>query len=434
VRLTFATCSIDPRRRELHRDGAPVHVEPQVFDLIHALAAADGAVLSKEALVERVWRGLNVSDSTIAARISAARAAVGDDGKAQRIIRTVPRRGVRLAVPVVREAGPGDRGPPGATDSGADDPGATAPGETRAGLRTLQGTGEAGRTPAPEVRYAASTDGLAIAWAQSGTGPPLLRAGHWLSHLELDWRSPVWGPILRDLGTGRRLVRYDQRGMGLSGREIGSGDLALFVADMKAVADAAGLARFPILAASQATPVALRFAAENPERVSRLVLYGGYCVGRALREDDGGDMSEDTALALIRSGWGRHGSTFVRALSALYMPDATPEQIANFVDIQLASASPENAVAIRRAVDRFDVRDVLPRVRAPVLLLHAAGDVVQPLAQARMLAAGLPDARLVVLDSPNHTALPQHPSWPEAVARIAGFLAEDDAGPRDPVA
>lgn len=389
----FAGCQIQTDRHEFRRAGQVVHLEPQVFDLLLVLAEQAGNLLSREAFIEKVWAGLNVSDATISARISAARAAVGDNGRDQRVIETVPRRGFRLVAPVE------------VVDQMASAVAAPS------------------HDPAPHIHFTRSSDGLRIAYASSGQGPPLLRAAHWLSHLELDWHSPIWRPLIDALGERHRLYRYDQRGTGLSGRDISSGRLEDFVADLKAVADAATLDRFSIFAPSQASPVALRFAAENPERVDRIILLGGYAEGRVFRDKLPEDTDEETILSLIRAGWGRRGSTFVKAFSALFMPDATPDQVDHFVQVQLESASPENAVLLRQAIDRFVVTDILHKVRAPVLLLHARGDVIHPIAQSRLLASELPDARLVTLDSDNHVPLPQHPSWAPMMAEIEAFLA-----------
>lgn len=390
---SFGDCELDVDRRVLTRLGQARHVEPQVFDLLVTLAASDGAVVSHDQLIAEVWNGLNISDATISARISAARAAVGDSGKQQAVIRTVVRRGFQLVVPVT--TGQASEAAP----------------VSNTALRQ-------------EIRMTTAPDGLPLAYARSGQGPPLVRAAHWLSHLELDTESPTWRPFFDAIGQDHTLVRYDPRGTGLSGRQIGDGGIDLFVSDLLAVVDAAGIDRFPILAPSQAAPVALRFAARYPERVSRIVSIGGYAVGRALREPNGDEVDEPTILALVRAGWGQHGSTFVKSFSSLFMPDGTPEQIAHFVEVQRASATPEGAVQMRMAIDRFDIRQDLPNVQAPVLLLHARGDVIHPLSQSQMMAGTLPNARVVSLNSNNHVPLPHSECWPVMMAEIQAFLAE----------
>ncbi|WP_162685445.1 alpha/beta fold hydrolase [Roseovarius amoyensis] len=374
-----------------------MHLEPQVFRLLAVLAGSGGAVISKDELIDEVWDGLNVSDATVSARISAARRAVGDDGQAQRIIRTIPKRGIQM----VAETETGD---------------------------SAQTAGAVACHAAPAIRFTKSSDGELIAYSHHGEGPPLVRVSHWLSHLELDWDSPVWAPLLSRLGQSSTLYRYDQRGTGLSTRDVSNLTLDAFVDDLKAVMDANELERPAIFAASQAVPVAIRFAARYPDRVSRMVLYGGFAVGRIHRQAGPGEIDEETILGLIRAGWGQEDGAFLNAFSALFIPDATPEQVQSFVRIQNKSISPENAALQRMAVDRFVVEDDLPKVTVPVLLAHAHADAINPVSQSRMMAARLPDARFMLLDSRNHAPLPQEKSWGKLVDAVISFCAEG-AGP-----
>jgi DNA-binding winged helix-turn-helix (wHTH) protein len=373
----FANCLIDPDRHLFLRDGLPVHLEPQVFDLLLVLVEKRGRMATKDELVETVWRGLSVSDATISARINAVRMAVGDTGKAQAIINTVHGRGFQLIVEVT---------------------------ETKAAAAHLH---EPVHSDIQNIQFTRSSHGAKIAFSKSGTGPPLVRVGHWLSHLELDWLSPVWRPLIEALESKHTLFRYDQRGTGLSSRGLEGADLDAFVDDLKAVADANGLDRFPIFAASQAVPVAIQFADRYPERVTGLVLYGGYAKGRAAREASQGDIDEETFLGLIRAGWGKADSPFVNAFSTLFMPDATPAQLAGFVKMQTETVSSDSAALLRLIVDRFDVADILQSVRAPTLVIHAISDAVQPVEQGRILASEIPGAKYVALESRNHVPLPQ---------------------------
>ncbi|QIE44748.1 alpha/beta hydrolase [Pseudohalocynthiibacter aestuariivivens] len=389
----FDQFSIDTTRHVFACDGEPVHLEPQVFALLTELARAHGALVSKDQLVQSVWQGLAISDATISARINAARMALGDTGRDQRMIRTVPKRGFQLVPEVIGQ--------------------------------DVQGVGDVAMA-APSVRFAMSGDGAVIAHSVNGSGPPLMRVGHWLSHLELDWRCPVWQPFLTRLGRSFTLHRYDQRGTGLSGRDLTRVDLDDFVGDLLAVADAAGLKTFPIFAASQAVPVAIRFAALHPERVSRMVLYGGYAVGRALRPSRPGEMDEDTVLGLIRAGWGQVDSAFFKAFISLFIPDGTPEQIASFARVQNLSITSENAAILRAAVDRFDASDDLGRVRVPTLVIHAGGDAIQPITQSQHIAGTIPGARFTMLDSRNHVMLPQEPGWEEMMQAVTEFCLRSD--------
>ncbi|SMX48373.1 alpha/beta fold hydrolase [Maliponia aquimaris] len=388
--LTFSDIALDLDRRRLTRGGTEVHVEPQVFDLIAFMAQSDGRVVSKEDLVRVVWNGLAVSDATISARISAARSAIGDSGKAQSLLRTVPKRGFAFVAEV--------------TGAQPDRP-APAP------------------VAGPRVSYALSADGSAIAWTAQGAGPPLMRIGHWLSHLELDTGGALWGPLIDRLATRHRLVRYDLRGTGLSARDAPLTGIDAFADDMAAVADAAGLDRFDVFAASQAGPVAVRFAARWPDRLRRMVILGGYVQGRVHRPADPGILDEDTMLAMVRAGWGKADSPFMSAFAALFAPDATRAQRAELVRVQLMSASPETAVTLRRLIDRFDVTADLARVTVPALILHAEGDAIHPVSQGQKLAAHLEDAQFVRLNSRSHMLLPQDPAWEEALRRAEAFLS-----------
>ncbi|MEO0772921.1 MAG: alpha/beta fold hydrolase [Pseudomonadota bacterium] len=381
---TFGQCELDPERRVLRKDGRDVHVEPQVFDLLLALIEAGGAVVTKDTLVETVWRGLHVSDATISSRINAACKAVGDSGKAQTVIRTVPKVGFQMVTPVDH--------------------------------------GDVAKPAAPvNIRYTASSDLEPIAYAAHGSGPPLVRVSHWLSHLELDLESPVWRPFLDRLSGAFTLYRYDQRATGLSTRSVEDLSLDRFVDDLKAVMDANDLQSAPIFAASQAVPVAIRFARRHPDRVSKMVLYGGYAVGRYHREIADGDIDEDTVLSLIRAGWGNEKSAFFKAFAALFMPGGTSEQVQSFVEMQARSITAENAVLLRKAVDRFDVLEDLPHVTQPVLVVHAQGDGVHPMSQGQLLASRLPNAEFRMLDSANHVPLPQDPAWEELISAILSF-------------
>lgn len=388
----FANCSIDPERHAFLRNDTPVHVEPQVFELLLALVENQGRLVTKDELIEIVWRGLIVSDSTISARISAARKVVGDTGGEQSIIKTVHGLGFKLISEVITSA-THKLAVPIAKDAAAQ-----------------------------SIQYTQSSDGAKIAFGQSGTGPPLIRAAHWLSHLELDWHSPVWRPLLETLGSDHTLYCYDQRGTGLSSRNLEGADLNAFVEDLKSVADANKLQSFPIFAASQAVPVALQFAQKYPERVSGLVLYGGYVEGRALRKASEDDIDEATILGLIKAGWGKKDSPFVKAFASLFLPDATTDQMDSFVRMQTETISPVNAARLRQIIDRFSVKNILPEIAVPTLILHANSDAVQPIDQSRILASEIPSARYISLDSRNHVPLPQEECWGYMMREVQSFL------------
>lgn len=402
MRYHFADCELDPEAHCLRRLGGTVHVEPQVFDLLMLLAESGGDLVSYDDLFERVWRGRIVSDSTLAARISAARVAVGDDGKRQAVIRTVQRRGIQMAVPVVRSS----HDP--ATASDVRVPEAVTP--------------DSGA--AQSIRYVRSADDVSIAYAVTGEGPPLVRVGHWLTHLDLDWYSPIWRPLLARLGQHHSVYRYDQRGTGLSDRTFHGRGIDAFVGDLEAVVDATGADKVPIFTASQGVAVALKFAADHPERVSRLVLYAGFAQGRYHRGTEAARQEAKAHLALVSTGWGQPRSPFLKLFTQLYLPSGTPEQMEHLIQLQLASASAEGAAKLRDIIDDFDVSDCLRRVKAPVLLLHGHGDAVHPIEQSQMMARELPDAAFVPLDTSDHVPLPQTPAWEVLMSETERFLKD----------
>ncbi len=400
MKYRFGQCELDIDRHELRVGGDPRAIEPQVFDLLRHMAENSGRLISRDELIEAVWGGRIVSDAAISSRINAARQAVGDDGSRQAVIKTVPRRGFRfLAAVETLEAGAN-------TAAGAN----AEPPEAAGGAAQAH----------QKVRFCQSRDGTRIAYATTGSGPPLVRAGHWLTHLEHDWHSPVWRPVLDEFGRNFAVTRYDQRGNGLSDWSVGKFELGLFVDDLAAVVDAAGLERFTLYGTSQGAPVAIAYAVRHPDRVRRLVLHGGYVRGRLLRSAAEREDAE-ALLTLMRHGWGKQGSPFIKAFTTMFIPDATLEQTQSVVDLQSKSTSPENAVRLRTAFDRIDVADLLGEVTTPTLVIHAHNDAIHPLDQGRDLAAGISGAEFVLLESANHIILPRESAWARLFEAIGDF-------------
>jgi pimeloyl-ACP methyl ester carboxylesterase/DNA-binding CsgD family transcriptional regulator len=287
--------------------------------------------------------------------------------------------------------------------------------------------------PRQDVRFCRSADGTRVAYAVHGSGPPLLLASCWLSHLEFDWQSPVWRHFLLDLGRFATVVRYDERGHGMSDWDVADFGLDQRVADLEAVADAAGLDRFALLGMSQGGPVAVTYASRHLQRVTRLVLYGTYSAREALvRNDPEAVELEQTFHQLIKVGWARPDSTFRRVFTSLMIPEATEEQGGWLDALQARATSADNAGRARTARMKADVRDLLPRLSTPTLVLHARGDRMIDFAEGRELAARIPGARLVALDSVNHITLADEPAWPIFVAELSAFLAPDRVGAGTP--
>jgi pimeloyl-ACP methyl ester carboxylesterase/DNA-binding CsgD family transcriptional regulator len=286
-----------------------------------------------------------------------------------------------------------------------------------------------------EVRFCAAPDGTRIAYAIHGSGPPLVRTATWLTHLEFDWESPVWRHWLDGLAERHMVLRYDERGCGLSDRDVEDLSLDARVRDLGAVVDAAGLERVALLGMSQGGPVAVAYAARHPERVSRLILFGTYSRGR-LRRDRSALAGEQAQLmvSLIRMGWGQRESTFRRLFTTLFIPDASAEQMRWFDELQRVTADPEMAVRIREARNHDDVTREARRVASPTLVLHARGDALVPFAEGRLLATLIPGARFIPLDSRNHILLADEPAWEEFRGELGTFLRAAPRPARDELA
>lgn len=274
------------------------------------------------------------------------------------------------------------------------------------------------------VRFCTAPDGVRIAYAVHGEGPPLLVSTCWLSHLQHDWESPVWRHFLRDLGRIATVVRFDERGYGLSDRDVSDFSLAARVGDLEAVADAAGFERFALMAMSQGGPPAIVYTVEHAERVSRLLFYNS---SAAIMPDP---TPEDLELnltyeQLIKVGYARPDSTFRRVLTSVMIPGATEEQMRWLDDLQRFATTAHNAYLARHALTAIDVRDLLPGICAPTLVLHSLGDRLTSFDKGRLLATRIPQARLVALESDNHILLSDEPAWPVLVREIEAFLAPE---------
>jgi pimeloyl-ACP methyl ester carboxylesterase/DNA-binding CsgD family transcriptional regulator len=272
------------------------------------------------------------------------------------------------------------------------------------------------------IRFAMARDGVRIAYATSGSGPPLVKAANWLSHIEFDWDSPVWRHWLRDLSARRTLIRYDERGCGLSDRDARDLSFGSWVSDLETVVDAAGVQRFPLLGVSQGAAVAIAYAACHPARVSHLVLYGAYGRGRLVRDPSPRQLEEcQTMLKLIEIGWGRESEAFRQVFTAQFIPGGSIEQLHWFNELQRMSTSPANAARFLSEFDRIDVMATAARVRCPTVVLHARGDERVPFDEGRLLAAQIPGAQFVPLDSHNHVLLAE-PAWDTFTGVVSEFI------------
>jgi pimeloyl-ACP methyl ester carboxylesterase/predicted ATPase/DNA-binding SARP family transcriptional activator/tRNA A-37 threonylcarbamoyl transferase component Bud32 len=276
-----------------------------------------------------------------------------------------------------------------------------------------------------EIRFCRAPDGVQIAYATVGEGPPLVKAANWLSHLEYDWQSPIWSHWLSGLAKDRQLIRYDERGCGLSDWDVADMSFAAWVRDLETVVDTVGIERFPLLGISQGAAISIAYAARHPQRVSHLILYGGYARGRNNR-DYSPEAQEETRvlLDLVRLGWGKEHPAFRQVFTSLFLPGGTAEQVHAFNELQRISSSPENAVRVMQGFSTIDVSELATQLDVPTLVLHARGDLRIPFAEGRLLASLIPGARFVPLESDNHVLLEHEPAWPQFLAAVRSFLDE----------
>ncbi len=386
---------LDTARYELRSGDTVIRVEPQVFDVLTQLISNHERLVSKEELFDAVWGGRFVGEAALTSRIKAARRALGDDGESQRYIRTVRGRGYQFVGTLAAQ--PGQQAPPPEPEPEA---------------------------PRQRIAFCRAADGVRLAYAVAGDGPPLVRAANWMTHLGYDTESPVWRHWVRDMSLRHKFIRYDERGCGLSDWDAADFTFSDWVADLESVVEALGLERFPLLGVSQGAAVAVAYAARHPERVTRLVLSGAYARGRfvrAMTEDEKRAAALD--LDLARVGWGRDEPAFRQVFAAQFLPDGTRADWAAFDQLQRRTTSPENAVRFLEEFARIDVRDQAGQVQCPTLILHSRDDHRVPMRYGEELASLIPDSRLVGLSSNNHLLTATEPAWRVFCDELEAFLA-----------
>lgn len=402
----FGSFRLDEAEQRLTRDGEEVVLRPKVFDTLVALVRNAGHLVDKAELYQSVWPDTIVEEGNIAQNVSVLRKAFGGGKTDEQYIETVPKRGYRFVADVTVEDGP-------------------SPETVREGPKPGLIIGEQLQQ---KIGFTTTPDGVRIAYATSGEGPPLVKAANWLNHLEFDWESPVWHHFMRELSRDRTLLRYDARGNGLSDWDVEDLSFEALVADLEAVVDAAGLERFPILGISQGCAVSIAYAVRHPDRVTRLVLHGGYARGWRLRGGSEMIRWREGLVQMIRNGWGKDVAGFRQLFASIYIPDATPEQTRWWTDLQRVTASPENAARLLESLGTIDILDLLPKVSVPTLVTHNRGDAVVPFTAGKALADRIHGSQFLPLESDNHLILAHEPAWAIWRSAVRGFLAADAAG------
>ena len=267
------------------------------------------------------------------------------------------------------------------------------------------------------------SDGVRLAYASVGSGYPLIKSANWLNHLDYEWDSPIWKHWLAELTKHHRLIRYDERGNGLSQWDVPEMSFDLWVQDLETVVEAAGVDRFALLGISQGGAVAMAYAIRHPERVSHLILLGAFSQGLAARGTEEQMAARRALQTLVRMGWGKNNPDFKSMYTKFYFPHAsTPEQLDWFNDLQRISASPENAARILTLIDEISVRALLPQVSVPTIVFHGDRDRVIPAEEGRILASEIPGARFIPLNTANHVPLAEEPAWGVFLEELGAFL------------
>ena len=275
-----------------------------------------------------------------------------------------------------------------------------------------------------KIRFVASKDGTRIATATTGTGPPIVRAAHWLTHVSHDIESPVWRHWIEALSSQNTLIRYDLRGCGLSQRDVPDIGFDAWLADLEAVTEDIE-APFTLLGMSQGGALSIAYALKHPERVERLCLIGAYAQGLRARESSPQSTTEaETLTNLIRLGWGQKNNAFNRVFTNLFIPEGTPEQQSWWQDLERETTSPENAALIFEVLQRIDILEMLPSLSVPTLVMHARQDARIPFAEGKRLAEQIPGAQFVPLNSANHVLLESEPAWAAFQSSFRDFLQQ----------
>ncbi len=397
----FGEFQVDVTQRLLRARGhsEPIPLTSRAFDTLLYLIEHRGELIDKATLMKAIWPNVIVEENNLSQNISTLRRTLGESATEHRFIVTAPGRGYRFVAEVGVVQSP---------DAGLNRADA---GDGTRGARHLQ--------PYPTVQFCKTSDGVRLAYAITGKGSPLVRAGHWLSHVERDWESPVYKHLLWDLSARYLLVRYDHRGNGLSDWDSDDISLESLLRDLETVVDAARVERFALLGMSAGSPVAIAYAAKHPERLTHLVLYGSF--HRPSHSDE-----ELHALAtLMKEHWGRSNPAFRQVFTTAALPDSTLEEQEWFNEQQRITASPDNAVRILKAIHYMDVSDVIGQVRVPTLVIHVRGDAAVPVEAGRSVAASIPGARFVLIEGQNHMLLERDPVSARFKQELFAFLQEN---------
>jgi DNA-binding winged helix-turn-helix (wHTH) protein/pimeloyl-ACP methyl ester carboxylesterase len=395
----FGPFRLELQEHRLVREGRAIPLTGKAFQTLRVLVEHHGKLVSKQDLMSAVWPETTVEENNLDRNISTLRKALGEQAKDQCFIETVPRVGYRFVAEVNQSQS------------------ATPPPAKAREPR------ESDVPPRQEIRFCTTPDKVRLAYSTVGCGPPLVRVANCFNHLDFEWESPIWRHWVRDLASGHSIVRYDGRGNGLSEWDVEDVSLEAWIRDLETVVDAAGLEKFALLGHSQGGAIAIAYAARHPERVSHLVLIGGYSRGAFHRNHADAVMVRTALETLVQLNWGKTNPSFFQVVTNLYIPEhASPDDQRWFKELQNISVSTDNLVRYMRVCDDINVRALLPQLSVPTIVFHSDRDRVAPPEEGRILAAEIPRAVFVPLASANHILLAEEPAWETFREEVAAFL------------
>lgn len=391
----FGSFRLEPREHRLLCDGRSIPLTRKALETLCVLVERHGSLVTKQELMAAVWPEITVEENNLDRNISILRKALGEKPGGREFIETVPRAGYRFVAPVK---------------------------ECSANLEPVA----ADEVPVPrqEIRLCVTRDDVRLAYAKVGTGHPLVKVANCFNHLDFEWESPIWRHWVRDFARGHSIVRYDGRANGIAEWNVEDVSFDAWVHDLEVVADAAELDKFALLGVSQGAAVAIAYAARHPERVSHLILCGGYARGVCHRGRPEAIEVRRALETLVQLNWRESNPAFFQMVTDLYIPEkASADDQRWFKELQAKSISPDNLVRFMRACDEINVRPILPSITTPTIVFHADRDRVAPPDEGRILAAEIPGARFVPLPTGNHLLLADEPAWQIFRDEVQAFLA-----------
>ena len=388
----FGVYVLDVDERRLLRDNEEIRLRGKLFDTLRVLVENAGKLVRKDAFMESVWPDSVVEDNNLDYCISQLRKLLYP----AKYIETVPRHGYRF-VAEVTAVKPHGR------------------------LLQLETAVQQPNAPDQEIKFFITSDGVRIAYNIGGQGPPLVRTIHWLNHLDFEWKTPLRRQWLSEIMQHNTLLRYDQRGSGLSDWNVSDFSFERMVQDFEELVDAAGLEKFTILGGCQGAAVGIAYAVRHPERVKKLIINGTFANGWPA-PGPGAQEHLEAMLTLIRSGWGRDNPAFRQLWTTLFRPDADSVEAAWLNELQRISSSPENAASMMAEFPNIRVLDMLPKISCPTLVLHSREDGAVPVQEGKLIAARIRGSRFVELASRSHMVAPGDAGWDQLVQEFSAFM------------